>query len=160
MSRIRPKMNDWRLWVLTAGGFGLAPIAPGTVGTLAGVLLAALLPATTIGVLFGLTMIVVSAYFCVVLGNWAEANWGRKDPPSFVLDEVLGYLICVIPFLDAGWLGLLAAFLAFRFFDILKPPPVKRFEKLRGGWGVLADDAMAGLYGALAMAVLRFSGVI
>ena len=81
------------------------------------------------------------------LGAWAEEYAGRKDPGFFVLDEVVGYLLCVAWVTGPSPLALLVAFCAFRFFDILKPPPVSRLERVGGGDGIMLDDVAAGLLG-------------
>ena len=140
--------------VSTFGGLGLAPVAPGTFGTLGGVLVAWLLSGTPNFLL----SVLVAALALYVLGRavapWAEAHAG-KDPGFFVVDEVIGYLVTV------AWVGaptplaLFVAFVVFRFFDIAKPPPVKRFERIPGGDGILLDDVVAGVYGLAVMALLR-----
>lgn len=155
----RPIHRDWRFWVLTSGGLGLSPVAPGTFGTLGGVAIAALLPPNTLGIAIGIATILVCAFLCVRLGAWAESVWG-KDPSCVVLDEVLGYLTAVIPFIDSGPTALVCAFFVFRFFDTVKPPPIRRFELLPGGWGVLSDDALAGVYSVVILAILDFGGVL
>jgi phosphatidylglycerophosphatase A len=80
---------------------------------------------------------------------------GREDPQIVVIDEVLGQWLTMAAL--PGWTvpGMLAALILFRAFDIIKPWPVRRFEDLPGGWGIVADDLMAGLYGATAILVLR-----
>ncbi|MBI5725749.1 MAG: phosphatidylglycerophosphatase A [Planctomycetes bacterium] len=95
---------------------------------------------------------VVAAAACAALGGFAEKTFGRKDPPQCTIDEWAGQslaLVC-LPLGGGGWHDVLivagAAFVAFRFFDILKPPPIRRFERLPAGWGIAADDLMAGVY--------------
>ena len=78
----------------------------------------------------------------------------RKDPQIVVIDEVLGQWITLIGASTLNWKSFLAALLFFRLFDIWKPPPVRQLEALPGGIGIVADDVMAGLYGALAIFVL------
>ncbi|MEM9803501.1 MAG: phosphatidylglycerophosphatase A, partial [Planctomycetota bacterium] len=74
-----------------------------------------------------------------------------------VVDEVVGYLVTIAWTSGPSPLALFVAFVVFRFFDIVKPPPVRRFERLPGGDGILLDDVVAGLYGLLTMAVLRLT---
>lgn len=142
----------------TCFGLGYAPVAPGTFGTLGGVALAAL---------FGWTwpehFLWLCLASCAVLtwigrpcGNWAEVHFGRKDPGAFVLDEVAGYLIAVAWWDFTGWRHLIAAFLLFRLFDIFKPPPARRLERLPGGLGIMVDDLVAGLWALAIMAALRW----
>ncbi|MEM9381462.1 MAG: phosphatidylglycerophosphatase A [Planctomycetota bacterium] len=140
--------------VSSFGGLGLAPVAPGTFGTLGGVLIAWLL-AGKADFLVWILLVAVGLY---VLGRfvapWAEARAG-KDPGFYVIDEVVGYLVTVAWVGGPSLLALFVAFVVFRFFDILKPPPVRWFERLPGGDGILLDDVVAGVYGLGVMAVLR-----
>lgn len=143
----------------TACGLGYAPVAPGTAGTLLGVGIYLLVALTTRGVLQSVLLAAVLLAACaaaVPLGRWAQKHWGRPDPRRFVLDEVAGFLLTVLLFRTGDiWLTAAWAFLASRFFDIIKPPPARQAEKLTGGWGILADDLVASLYAAAALHVLR-----
>ena len=86
----------------------------------------------------------------IILGGRAEELYGKKDPGQVVTDEVAGYflsvslLIPVTPFAAGG-----CAFILFRIFDILKPPPANLLERLRGGWGLTLDDIAAGFYSCI-----------
>ena len=142
------------LFVATCGYVGYAPIAPGTFGSAAGLLILFALrklgsPAvelTAIGVLF-------------LAGVWGahvtERVLGMVDPGPVVIDEVVGMMI-TLALLPVNWLGVLVAFLVFRLLDVIKPWPAARFEDLHGGLGVMADDVMAGIYGYLVMRGLLF----
>ena len=137
------------LLLATAGGVGYVPFAPGTFGSMVGVALWAVLPSSWIT-----QAIVIVALF--VLGSWsgsvAEHHFGRTDPSQVVIDEVVGILMTL--FLNpVGWAGALAGFLIFRVSDIVKPYPSNRLERLPGGVGVMADDAMAAVYANLALRV-------
>jgi phosphatidylglycerophosphatase A len=92
------------------------------------------------------------------VGAWAagraEKFFGRTDPGHVVIDEVAGQLITFLARPDASWKWLLAGFVLFRFFDVVKPFPARRAERLRGGWGIMTDDVLAGLYGMAALLVL------
>ncbi|MCB9914695.1 MAG: phosphatidylglycerophosphatase A [Planctomycetes bacterium] len=136
-----------KLGLVTCGFLGLAPFAPGTFGTLGGVAIAWALRGTD-GFLVW-TLLVAAALYALgrALGPWAEAHAGRKDPGFFVLDEVVGYLVTVAWLEGPSLLALLTAFCAFRLFDILKPPPIRRFERVGGGDGIMLDDVVAGVYG-------------
>lgn len=122
---------------------GRSPIAPGTAGTVVGVFLYLLMKDLASGPYAGLCI------FVLVLGIWAagraEVMLGGKDPGSVVIDEIAGYLVAMflVPF---GWGFVAAGFFVFRFFDIVKPWPLRRFEKLRGGPGIMLDDIGAGVY--------------
>ena len=137
------------LLLATAGGVGYVPFAPGTFGSMVGVALWAVLPSSWVT-----QAIVIVALF--VLGSWsgsvAEHHFGRTDPSQVVIDEVVGILMTL--FLNpVGWAGALAGFLIFRLSDIVKPYPSNRFERLPGGVGVMADDAMAAVYANLALRI-------
>jgi phosphatidylglycerophosphatase A len=135
------------LALATVLGVGYAPFAPGTFGSAAGLVLWALLPYS-----IGVQAIAIVAVF--VAGSWsgtlAERHFGRMDPGQVVIDEVLGMLITL--FLNpVGWSGAIGGFFLFRLADIVKPYPANRLERLHGGLGVMADDAMAAVYANLAL---------
>jgi phosphatidylglycerophosphatase A len=93
----------------------------------------------------------------VIAGTWsagvAERHFGKHDPGQVVIDEVAGMLITL--FLNpAGWFSAAVGFLLFRAADIVKPFPARRFERLPGGLGIMADDVMAGIYANLALRVI------
>jgi phosphatidylglycerophosphatase A len=156
MNKVLSKVLDWRLMCVTSGGLGLAPVAPGTFGTLGGVLIAWLL----VGTQAYLPWILVACVAVYLLGRalapWAERTYG-KDPGLFVLDEVVGYLVTVAWIHPPTPLALGMGFVVFRFFDVLKPPPIRRLERIGGGDGILLDDVMAGVYGFGVMLILRFA---
>lgn len=132
------------VWFATAGYVGLAPVAPGTWGAAVGVCLLLLVRLAAAPALEALLLAVVLAG-----GVWsatlAERRYGRRDPGAIVIDEVAGMLITLF-WIPVTGIGLLAGFAAFRVFDIVKPFPVGAAERLPAGWGVMADDVMAGLY--------------
>ena len=135
------------LAVATVFGVGYAPVAPGTFGSAAGLLLWWLLPASP--VVQGVTIVAL-----FIAGSWsgniAEHHFGRTDPGQVVIDEVMGMLITL--FLNpVGWIGAFAGFLLFRVFDVIKPYPANRLEQLHGGVGVMADDGMAAIYANLVL---------
>ncbi len=140
-------------------GLGLAPIAPGTFGTLGGVALAALYGWTWPGYFLWLCWGTAALLTWVArpVGDWAEGHYGRKDPGAFVLDEVAGYLVAValpgVAFF--GWPQLLAAFLLFRLTDIVKPWPARSMEKVPGGMGIVLDDLVAGVWALAIMGLLH-----
>lgn len=149
-------MNRLRLGIISCGFLGCAPFAPGTFGTLGGVVIAWALSGTELFAVWTLLVCVLLYAVGRALAPWAEQHAGRKDPQMFVLDEVIGYLITVLWTAGPSPLSLVVAFLVFRFFDVLKPWPVRRFERLPGGDGILLDDVVAGLIGlVLVMLPLR-----
>jgi phosphatidylglycerophosphatase A len=151
-----------RKWIVTFGGAGLLPGAPGTAGSFATALLIYLaLLTTNTPLIFNLILIaglLAASAASVALGAWAVEHFGRKDPGPMVLDEVAGVCLTALcqPFATGTrrfWL-IGAAFLMFRIFDIIKPPPCRQLEKLPLGWGILADDLMAAVYANLACQIL------
>ena len=156
--------GPWPRWIVTFGGAGLSPVAPGTAGSIAAtfVLLLAYQPiyhanpsqaALGFAVLL-LAGLALSGALCVALGRWTADHFGRKDPGACVLDEAAGICLTALfcPIYPA-WheaRALLVALVCFRIFDVLKPPPARRLERLPEGWGILMDDLMAGLYANLA----------
>lgn len=145
-------MRSFILFLSSNAGLGYAPIAPGTFGTLAGIpafwLLAHLPP--------GLWLLTWATLLC--LSFWvagaAGAIYGVVDDGRIVIDELVGYLatVALLPF---SWTSALLGFVLFRIFDILKPPPARWFDRqLKNGFGVVLDDVMAGLYGALCLRLI------
>ncbi len=142
------------LFLATCGYVGYAPVAPGTFGSAAGLLLFyAVRSSGSVAV----ELAVILAVF--VAGVWsanvAERELGMVDPGPVVIDEVVGMLI-TLAFLPVNGLGVLIGFLVFRVMDVIKPWPASRFEALHGGLGVMADDVMAAVYGNLVMRGLLF----
>ena len=130
--------------VATALGVGYVPFAPGTFGSLAGLVVFAAVRAS------GLPAVELAAIVVVFLGGaWAataaETHFGHIDPGPVVIDEVLGMLV-TLAFVPVSATGILVGFVLFRVFDVIKPPPCNSLEALPGGWGVMCDDLMAGLY--------------
>ena len=85
------------------------------------------------------------------LQPWKHESCGRKDPGHIVIDEVAGQWITLAGATVFNWKSWILGFLLFRLFDIWKPPPVRQLEKLPGGTGIMADDLMAGVYGAVVL---------
>ncbi|HUT02182.1 MAG TPA: phosphatidylglycerophosphatase A [Phycisphaerae bacterium] len=154
--------------IVTGFGTGYLPVAPGTWGSAAvcGIFLA--VAWVTRGrqhcVTGTMALLAVAATItCGRLGRFCESAFGRKDPRQCTLDEWAGQALalCFLPLgpTGRGWLAAAGvAFVAFRVFDIVKPPPVRQLERLPHGWGIVADDLAAGLYANLvAQLVLRFA---
>lgn len=142
--------------VVTFCGLGKLPVASGTWGTLGAAAVHALvawLIGTSANPFFLPALAVLFTLACLAYGRWAERFYNRKDPSPFVIDEVAGYFLTVSFFYRLSgakqlWAGIIG-FLWFRFFDIIKPCPARRSQRLRGGVGIVADDLIAGLYAAL-----------
>lgn len=147
-------MTRLAVFVATVGYSGYFPVAPGTVGSAAGLLCYALArwtgsPVAEAGLIVGLFAVGVWA------GTTAERYFGGIDPGPIVIDEVVGMLI-TLAFIPVGWVAALIGFVLFRIFDVIKPYPAGRFERLHGGLGVMADDAMAAVYANLSLRLLMW----
>ncbi|MCB9844848.1 MAG: phosphatidylglycerophosphatase A [Phycisphaeraceae bacterium] len=154
-------------------GLGYMRPAPGTWGSLPPVILALVLTQAGLGPLespwaYHGVLVAVLIFFSlatVISGDLAEAVAGRKDPSLVVADETAGQCLPLMAlplvpltyswraaFWTLAWLA--GAFVAFRLMDILKPPPAAQLQRVRGGWGILIDDLVAGL---LALAIMQAS---
>jgi len=147
-------MRRLGVFVATCGYIGYAPIAPGTFGSAAGLLVFFLIRRTGSSAV-ELAAIVVLFAIGVWSGNEAERHFGKTDPGPVVIDEVLGMLV-TLALLPVNLTGAVVGFLLFRVLDVFKPWPSGRFESLPGGLGVMADDGMAAVYGNLIMRALMY----
>ncbi|REJ71923.1 MAG: phosphatidylglycerophosphatase A [Planctomycetota bacterium] len=153
------RLCDWLLVAVATGfGVGLAPFAPGTWGSLLGLPLvwglqaAHLTPLAVTAASIGVVLLGVAA--C----NAACRHYGRKDPSQVVIDEIAAFPL-VFAATSIDWRTATLGFLLFRVFDIWKPYPIRRFEQLPGGWGVMADDLIAALFaGGILWGVTHFVG--
>lgn len=137
-------------------GCGLSPVAPGTVGTIGALPLWMLVrEAGPLGVL-------ATAAVVTVVGVWSAGvvarDGGSKDPQIVVIDEVAGVLVALAA-APPTVLGVAAATLLFRVFDMTKPFPARRAESLPGGWGIVLDDLVAGVQAALLVRALDALGM-
>lgn len=154
-------MNTHRAlaWTLaTWFGCGRAPIAPGTVGALGA------LPLYFAALSCGRAGVAVAAIAATLVGVWA-AGWvardlGAEDPQMVVIDEVAGMLVTMIPVAHVSPAAIVVGFVLFRVLDASKPGPIRWFERLPGGWGIVLDDVAAGAIGAAALATLQASRVL
>lgn len=138
--------------VATSFGLGYAPVAPGTFGALPGVAIFLGIVLWTPAWLHTWLILAALAVVCwatLALSPWAERYWKKKDPGTFVTDEVAGFLATVAIFRRGDLLLLtLWAFVITRIFDIIKIPPARQFERIHGGWGILLDDLVSSVYAA------------
>jgi phosphatidylglycerophosphatase A len=131
---------------------GYFPAGPGTVGSVAAVAIAWVLHeyAGFSATAFGYLAAVVA-----IPGVWAAGETartaGKEDPQIVVVDEVVGQWMTLAGAMPLNWKSWLLALILFRLFDIFKPPPIRRLEKLPGGVGIVADDALAGVYAAIVL---------
>jgi phosphatidylglycerophosphatase A len=145
------------LRIATLFGAGRSPIAPGTAGTLvslpAAILAGDLLP------LWGFALATAAVALLAVWSSDAAARFlQQKDPGVVVIDETAGLFVALFG-IPIGVASVASAFVLFRVMDVLKPYPAARLERLRGGWGIVADDLVAGLYANLALRLLGAIGL-
>jgi phosphatidylglycerophosphatase A len=139
------------------GPCGYAPVAPGTFGTLGAIplyLVLARLPAAGY-----LAVTVAFSALAMLAADRAGRYWGVADASPIVIDEVAGYLLtmALVPF---SWPAALAGFFLFRAFDVLKPWPASALDRVKNGFGVVADDLAAAVYAWAALRVLQAFGIL
>ncbi len=147
-------LGFFKLSLITGFFSGYSPIAPGTAGTAAACVLVYFLPtesflAWTIG------LVIASTLISGFLGGFSYRVFGRKDPGHFTLDEFAGLFVTVLHPDKPDLLILVLAFFIFRVFDIVKPVPARNAESLPGGWGIVTDDLIAGIYANVLLLGLR-----
>ncbi|MDZ7265581.1 MAG: phosphatidylglycerophosphatase A [candidate division KSB1 bacterium] len=141
--------------ISTGLGIGYSPIAPGTMGALVIAILYWFAPPITLPVLLG--VILILTMLGIPCATITEREMIRlvgdergEDPSIVIIDEIIGMLVTLIAIPKTGKL-LLLAFLLFRFFDIVKPFPIRKVEQLPEGWGIVFDDVVAGIYANLVL---------
>ena len=134
---------------------GLMPKAPGTFGTLAAIPLAIVI--NSMGAIYGVLSLVIFVSGAVFTSGLSRKLVGREDPPEIVIDEVAGFSLTLF-LLPLSWFSLSLGFLLFRLFDISKPFPIKRLEKIKGGFGIVMDDLLAGIYANLVLRIVLLLG--
>jgi phosphatidylglycerophosphatase A len=153
----KPSLAD-NLAVFVAQGFGIGrvPYAPGTFGSMVGLLWIALLlvPQNLTVYLLGT---IAGVFVAIWIGARAERVLNQKDPGSIVIDEIAALPIAFLPGMLAGQerniLTWVVTFALFRFFDVMKPIGIGRVQRLPGGWGLVLDDVLAGIVAALLLAI-------
>ena len=146
--------------IATACGAGYFPWGPGSMGAVFAVVLWLPLFLFT-DYCTWLSVTIAAIVVFTVLGVWssavAERYWG-EDPSRVVIDEVVGMWITVlaVPH-QAAWSTIVTAFVLFRFFDMVKPLGIRKMENFKGGYGIMADDILSGVYGAIVLLILRYS---
>ncbi|MGM0502935.1 MAG: phosphatidylglycerophosphatase A family protein [Bacillota bacterium] len=146
--------NSWIKFLATGFNSGLSPVAPGTAGSLVAVVLVWLLAKLNLiqQVDFPILFLVVLA--SIIIAQLAQERiYEQKDASEIVIDEIAGYFMAMYA-LPINML--IPAFVLFRIFDILKPPPINRLENFRGGFGVVLDDLGAGLITAVLIHLVLF----
>jgi phosphatidylglycerophosphatase A len=174
--RKRRTAGDYFALAIATCGVGYFPIAPGTIGSLVGVglylsiwagvdrVLTSNALAKRLNILYVFTpqlaFMLVVVFVLTMAGIWAasraEKAVRKKDPSIVVIDEVAGQMIALLsgPFWIHTWWSVITAFLFFRLFDIWKPYPIRRLERLESGLGIMADDVLAGVYALIVNSVV------
>jgi phosphatidylglycerophosphatase A len=147
-------MKYFFLFLATGFGVGYSPVAPGTLGTLVAIPIYYFLSETP-SPLYEITLIGFF-FLSVWISQNAEIFFGKKDDQRIVIDEIMGFLITML-WIPKTIRFVIIGFLLFRFFDILKPFPIRRLEKrLKGGFGVVLDDVAAGIYGNIILQIISY----
>jgi phosphatidylglycerophosphatase A len=146
--RFQRTLDQAAVWIATGGFSGYAGIVPGTVGSLVGLLL--YLPLAASPVLVRLAALVALFFLGVFASSRLEEIWKIKDPKPVVIDEIVGMWIALL-FVPHEVIYFAGAFVLFRIFDIIKPFPGRQAELLKGGWGIMLDDVVAGIYANVAI---------
>jgi phosphatidylglycerophosphatase A len=158
VTRLAPGLLRDPVHFLALGfGAGLVPVAPGTAGTVVGVLIDPLL--RPLGLELRVLVVAVMALAGIWICGASARRLGVHDHPGIVWDEIVGYLALML-LLPAGWTWALVGFAVFRLFDIWKPWPIRQLDHaVGGGLGIMLDDIAAAAWGALVLtAVLYFAG--
>ncbi|TMO82548.1 phosphatidylglycerophosphatase A family protein [Pseudoalteromonas spongiae] len=139
-------------------GLGLAPKAPGTFGTLAAIpfILLTMMAPLWLQLVVAIAICAIGIWFCDV----ASRDAGVHDHPAIVWDEVAGFYITMIG-AAISWQTLLVGFILFRFFDIVKPWPITLLDKhVKGGFGIMVDDILAGIFSLICLQLVVYYGLI
>ena len=140
------------LFLATGGYLGHVPIAPGTFGSLPGLLICLGMSGISLG--YAILFAIVFAVVALVIAKQAQKLIGGKDPSSIVIDEMTGMIVTLLG-IPLTTFSLVLGFLVFRAFDVLKPFPIRHFDqKIPGGAGIVLDDVMAGVYGNLLIRIV------
>lgn len=155
-SRLRPRDIIFHpVHFLSLGlGSGLSPFAPGTAGTLLAVLL--YIPLATLSMWSYIIVLVVGSVLGIYLCGETSKKLGGHDDPAIVWDEFLGYWVTML-FAPAGWIWIVVGFVLFRLFDIWKPWPISVIDhKVKGGFGIMLDDLVAGVYALVVLQLIYY----
>jgi phosphatidylglycerophosphatase A len=160
----KKSLPDYISLAIATVGVGFIPLAPGTWGSLVGVLI--FLIYSTFAAFSTYSTIAWIAFILIIcaIGIWAsqraERIFDEEDPQRVVVDEVAGQLIAYSSVAVVDWKHLLVGFVLFRLFDIWKPYPINKIQDLHGGFGVMADDILAGIYAAMIIYSLTFFNIL
>lgn len=148
------KKDKWEIPIIIIASFfgiGYLPVCPGTFASFFAIGIYAIIG--DLGIIIKLFFILILFNIGVYAANFVEKALNKKDPGVIVIDEVIGYLITVylLPF---NVLYAVLGFILFRFYDIIKPYPIKKIEKICGGWGIMLDDVLAGIYACITLNII------
>ena len=132
----------------TGFGSGYSPLAPGTAGSAVGLLFVWAM--STLSLLGQIAAVVVVTVLAILAADIVATSLGLKDPGIIVADEIAGMMVTMVA-IPLTTTSVVLGFVLFRVMDVVKPPPARQFEGLKGGVGVVADDLMAGVYAHLAL---------
>ncbi len=146
---------DWKEFFATGLYTGYFPKGSGTVGALLAALIYIAIHQVfgSFGGIANGVLVALLVYPAIRLGDYAESYFNAKDPQEVVLDEMLGFWVTML-FHSFSIIVVVLGFFLFRLFDIIKPFPIRRFEHLHGGLGIMLDDIIAGIYANIAVTVL------
>jgi len=142
--------------IATVGFIGYSPVAPGTMGSLATALVFLLFPPYLSPWLVGsglLILLAIAVWSSQQMAALGKAQSGKVDPQEVVIDEVMGMAL-TLAFMPLDFKTIAIGFLLFRIFDVTKPFPARRAEKLSGGWGIVMDDVVAGIYANVSLRMI------
>ena len=146
-------------FLATGFGSGYSPVAPGTAGSLMGLLLVygwqQITPPSYFADQWFLPLVVMTIVFNMIgvfVTNKVEKDWG-PDPSRVVIDEIVGMWIAIL-WIPPTLINWSLAFVLFRFFDIVKPLGIRKLESIKGGWGVMLDDVLAGIYANIVLQII------
>lgn len=154
----KPGLKGLILFLSSGAYVGYIPLASGTFGTLWGLPIFYGLSSQPIGV--QILIILGAIGLAILVAGPSESCLGRKDPPQVVIDEIVGFMVSMagLPF---SWTMAFFGFFLFRIMDILKPYPIRKIDqKMPGGWGIVLDDVLAGLYCQIILRILMVLGIL
>ena len=144
-------MTRFILLLASGLGVGFSPFAPGTVGTLVAIPIELFL-SRIFSPVYELTLLTFF-FFSSWIAEKAQAHWQKSDDQRIVIDEIMGYFLTML-WIPKTTLFIILGFFLFRFFDIVKPPPIRLIERAKGGFGVVLDDVLAGVYSNIILQII------
>lgn len=145
-------MKTWLVKFLSTLGFvGYSPLAPGTVGTLLSIIPYFFL--SKLGPVYYILSVILIIILSIIVSSFSIEIFESQDPKQVVADELCGYLVTMF-LVSPSLLNILLGFVLFRFFDIIKPLPIRKIEQLPGGFGIVLDDVAAGIYSCIVIHII------